>query len=183
MHISSHNAATGFVRVTPPTLLCSGRWCPSRQLKRVIDTPPHIRADGESHGDRLVLVPSAASAPPRTPVLLYLMTGGCHLFPAVTPPRPDVSESPSVVSPQLSESDGPTNALSRSGLKRPQWLCALAERVRQPKTSPIYEPCLRRASNGVPARAFAPPTRSTKSNTPTSRSSRTNDTTSTPAHL
>ena len=39
------------------------------------------------------------------------------------------------------------------------------------------------ASNGVPARAFAPPTRSTKSNTPTSRSSRTNDTTSTPASL
>lgn len=185
MHVSSHNAATGFVRVTPRTLLCSGRWCPSRQLKRVIDTPPHMRTRR-----RVARRPArfgserGFSATANSGTSLPDDGRLSPVPPAVTPPRPDVSESPSVVSPQLSESDGPTNASFKKRVEAAA-MALRSGRASQTRRKPpqFTNPASAEASNGVPARAFAPPTRSTKSNTPTSRSSRTNDTTSTPASL
>ena len=75
--------------------------------------------------------------------------------------------------------------LSRSGLGSGRNGSALWQSESEARRKPpqFTNPASAEASNGVPARAFAPPTRSTKSNTPTSRSSRTNDTTSTPASL
>ena len=136
MHVSSHNAATGFVRVTPRTLLCSGRWCPSRQLKRVIDTPPHMRTRrrvarrparfGSERGFSATANSGTSPddgrlspVPPQLP-RLGLMSANRRRWSHLSCLRAMVLQT----------------LLSRSGLKRPQWLCALAERVRRGENLP-----------------------------------------------
>ena len=156
---------------------------PSRQLKRVIDTPPHMRTRRRVARRPARFGSERGSAAANSGTSLPDDGRLSPVPPAVTPPRPDVSESPSVVSPQLSESDGPTNA----SFKKRVEAAAMALRSGRASQTRRKPPQFTNPASAKLPTEFLLELCSTNTlyevNTPTSRSSRTNDTTSTPASL